>query len=649
MIQKNTNKKTKLVFKNKNIQIKESIVDTAYNAAKGLGSDIGKAYKGMFTAAKRLINTYVKYPLNILFKVIIKGGSLKELNKEFISSDTNLSNEFNNIVSSMSGADDAKFLLMISRPDVLFTTPAINQFRETSAKVKDYIFKNEEDSKFFNERIKLMNFFIFIYKSITGKSDIETLKEWGYGESERIKNDISRKLESSYSTLNKFFSTREVKDKLIEIIKKINKINSQKQIFDEFQIKFLNSLYIEGKFREIKTIEKIIVQYKRDEDKKLEKIEMIKYIISTKEELLQLFKQKVSYNQEKEKKDKSSDNKKTDTATPTPDTSSQQEQLNNSFKLILKNNNIKILKEENEESDKEQTSKNNIDEMKLEELMQNVGKEIEYQYQHFFYVNLYLFCCINNLYLTTAYLYYNFYIEYLDNLKNQKTEFTSQNLTKINEISNNNELINYLEKLNSDVKEKNVYQNHIDIDKIEDSFNNFKKSNETMQQELTQLVAKINGVFNGKNENQKKALFIELINETKQQLEKLKQKDLSNQITNSISILEKLRSNILIEKIGEVINYSKEGLDAEDRFNQNIVNKTESLIKNILSIREKANSFDDQKNNLLKELSDVVSELQQAMQQTKQTDNTSNSGDDSNTTDDDANDDDANDDADEKK
>lgn len=563
---KHTNQ-SKLVIKNEKIFIKnslnESITDTAYNAGKGLVGDIGKAYEALYNAAERYVRTFLIYPLRVI-RVLFTDEKLKDVNSNFRQKDKELSDDMNRTINSMEGASDAKMFLAITKPEVLIATPAVNKINYYIDKINNKIQPNKEDIKIINNEINLINFYIFIYRNIANKKDIDEIETlFSYNEKKEInatkenikglqriiinklneRNNINTIIDFFNKNIYDFIKNREIHDltnEEINFLKIIIKNNSEnKPSFVALDI--------------IKKTFKITQQTSETEKN-------IKIILSLKEKLKRtLDKQRVNYRkpEEDKKPEENSDKKEQEqnkspemSSSETPDvqstTSTTQTTTQNSSysRLNINNKNIKIIYENEENTQQEDSQK----ESSIEQLMDNVKFEYKCHYTYLLFMNAFCGIAMNNYQMTFAVSLYAFYSELLNKLYaiNNNTELANiddfDSIKKIKKLNDDDSVLeNYINEV---VLKNNEYKEFLNLSIIEQQLQLNKKAINDFYNKNKQI---IEGIKTKTNENQDiNILLATIYDETVKQITDeglTNTKKLTETLDNVINIIQQIKLN----------------------------------------------------------------------------------------------------------
>ena len=633
-------KQNKLIIKNNKLIIKnsinESIIDTTYNAGKGLVGDIGKAYEALYSAAERYVRTFLFYPFRII-KVLFTDEKLKDINKKFREKDKDLSDEMNRAINSMEGVSDAKMFLAIVKPEVLITTPAVNKINYYKDKIIDKFAPFKENVKIINNEIHLVNFFIFLYNDITNKDDIREIELLHtYSEDKQIKSTkenlkglqviIIKKLneKKNIHLINEFFQ-----NKVFDFI-------NNKKIYDlsKDEIDFLKIIFKNNdnnpSFALIETIKKLL-KISQDTSQAENNIKTILILKSKLQKILDKKKTKkepedsAENGSETEETTDTSDkqsstpaNTETTTSTDSIPATTQQAQNSSFSRLNINNKNIKIIYE-NEQKD--------IDNMSIEQLMDIIKHETKCHYTYLMFMNAFCGIAMNNYQMTFAFSLYAFYVELLNKLLSIDNNTDIDNIDdfdsikKIKQLSENSILENYINEV---VSKNNSYKEFLNLSIIEQQLQLNKKAINEFYNKNKEIV---NNIKQNNNETNSNVLLIKIYEETIQQITKENLVD-TKKLT---KILDEIINLIQEIKINYDNNFIKENLkELEDNtpsgegkiISQYRIETLSNMIKNINDLKIKLSEINI--SDIIDKIKEKCETLKTNLENTEKTDTQQN-------------------------
>lgn len=228
----------KLVFKNNNVKIitEEDIGSVAVGAFKGVSDDVAKTYSAIGTAAKKIGDITINYPID-LFIAWYNGDSLRAVHKEHADRQRELSREIKDKINSMSGAKDLNAFLAFAAPNIAVVDIVINNATYIDKKLEK---KSDTFRKRFNSTTT----------EIYRKLGLEK-PEWLRLDDGTSKKDLTRKRVELYNNILEIFKMI----KNTEALDKKSKYNVD-DFDNESDTKVLNSEYAE--------IRKVLAKLSRD-------------------------------------------------------------------------------------------------------------------------------------------------------------------------------------------------------------------------------------------------------------------------------------------------------------------------------------------------------------------------------------------------
>jgi len=594
-------KSKKLIINNNKLKLNEDIVDTAYNASKGLVSDLGKAYYAMLLAAERYLRTFLVYPFRILFS-LFTDEKLRDINKRFIDNDKSLSDDMNRTIDNIEGSSDAKMILSIVRPDIMVATPALNKINYLTNKISEKISPFKDDTEVLNNQIKFVNFYIFLYNKIVEKDDIKEIDTiTSYSEKREIKSVESELQGAQKLIVQKLNTNSELVKEFFH--KKIYNFSKGKKVLNDlsnFEIDFLNNIIKLNNetlsFNSLITIQKLYkINSNKSETKKIiNEISNLKLKLS-----VAFFKSEKKVKQQPEEQETDQDNTQSQETPETEDNTQQSEPENQNssyYRLNFNNNKIKLIKEDKEKS---------VD----DDLINSLSYELKCHYSYLSFMNSFCAVTLNNLQLSVGVLFYEFYYELLlesikiDNLKSLKRNQDFESIKNIKKIVEDPIIENYFNEV---ILKKQDYKNLLNSDIINSQIKNIKK---TANEIYTKNINILNKTKEAQSEIDDKILLKSFYEET---LKQIKDGKISNKnifidaIDNSIISIEKFRKNINIEFIVSNLEKLEKDIASDDAkiISNYRLEQFKKSIENILLLKEKLNKLNFE--NLINQVEEKI-------------------------------------------